>query len=31
VVDFGQLQIVLVIVNFRPVDISPLVPTPGAP
>lgn len=28
VVDFNRLQIVLVIVNFRPVDISPLVPTP---
>jgi rod shape-determining protein MreC len=31
VVDFGRLQIVLVIVNFRPVDIVPLIPTPGAP
>ncbi len=31
VVDFSRLQIVLVIVNFRPVDIGPLVPTPGAP
>jgi rod shape-determining protein MreC len=31
VVDFARLQIVLVIVNFRPVDISPLIPTPGAP
>ena len=28
VVDFNRLQIVLVIVNFQPVDISPLVPTP---
>jgi len=28
VVDFNRLQIVLVIVNFRPVDISPLVPIP---
>jgi len=28
VVDFNRLQIVLVIVNFKPVDISPLVPTP---
>jgi len=28
VVDFNRLQIVLVIVNFRPVDISPLVPVP---
>jgi rod shape-determining protein MreC len=28
VVDFTRLEIVLVIVNFRPVDIGPLVPTP---
>jgi rod shape-determining protein MreC len=28
VVDFNRLQIVLVIVNFKPVDISPLLPTP---
>jgi rod shape-determining protein MreC len=28
VVDFNRLQIVLVIVNFKPVDISPLVPNP---
>lgn len=28
VVDFNRLQIVLIIVNFKPVDISPLVPTP---
>ena len=28
VVDFNRLQIVLVIVNFTPVDISPLVPAP---
>lgn len=27
-VDFTRLQIVLVITNFRPVDISPLVPVP---
>ena len=26
VVDFNRLQIVLVIVNFRPVDITPLIP-----
>jgi rod shape-determining protein MreC len=26
VVDFSRLEIVLVIVNFRPIDISPLVP-----
>jgi rod shape-determining protein MreC len=31
VVDFSQLEIVLVITNFRPVDISPLIPTPGIP
>ena len=28
VVDFNRLEIVLVIVNFQPVDISPLVPAP---
>jgi rod shape-determining protein MreC len=28
VVDFDRLQLVLVIVNFRPVDISPLIPVP---
>ncbi len=27
VVDFGSLQAVLVITNFRPVDITPLIPT----
>jgi rod shape-determining protein MreC len=27
VVDFNQLEIVLVIVNFKPVDIAPLSPT----
>jgi rod shape-determining protein MreC len=31
IVNFDQLEIVLLIVNFRPVDIEPLVPTPGAP
>jgi rod shape-determining protein MreC len=31
VVDFSQLEIVLVIVNFRPVNIAPLIPTPGNP
>lgn len=31
VVDFSQLDIVLVITNFRPVDISPLIPTPSSP
>ena len=31
VVDFNQLEIVLIITNFRPVDISPFVPTPSAP
>jgi rod shape-determining protein MreC len=29
VVDFSKLEIALVITNFRPVDISPLIPTPG--
>jgi rod shape-determining protein MreC len=29
VVDFSKLEIVLVIVNFRPVDITPLVPNPS--
>jgi rod shape-determining protein MreC len=28
VVDFNHLQIVLIIVNFEPVDISPLIPLP---
>ena len=28
VVDFAKLEIVLVIVDFRPVDITPLLPTP---
>jgi len=28
VVDFNRLEVVLVIVNFKPVDISPLVPAP---
>lgn len=28
VVDFNRLQIVLIIVNFTPVDISPLLPAP---
>jgi rod shape-determining protein MreC len=31
VVDFSKLDIVLVITNFNPVDITPLLPTPGAP
>jgi rod shape-determining protein MreC len=30
-VDFSQLDIVLIITNFQPVDISPLVPTPSNP
>jgi rod shape-determining protein MreC len=29
VVDFANLELVLVIVNFRPVDVSPLLPTPA--
>ncbi|GAB4505132.1 MAG: hypothetical protein Fur0043_21270 [Anaerolineales bacterium] len=28
-VDFARLQIVLVITNFRPIDIQPLLPTPS--
>lgn len=28
-VDFSRLEIVLVITNFRPVDVSPLLPTPA--
>jgi rod shape-determining protein MreC len=28
VVDFSQLEIVLVITNFQPIDIEPLIPTP---
>lgn len=31
VVDFTNLEIVLVITNFQPVDLSPLIPTPGVP
>lgn len=31
VVDFSKLEIVLVIMNFRPIDIAPLVPTPLGP
>jgi rod shape-determining protein MreC len=31
VVDFAELEIVLVIVNFKPVNISPLIPAPSAP
>ncbi len=31
VVDFNRLEIVLVITNFRSVDIAPLVPTTSAP
>jgi rod shape-determining protein MreC len=31
VVDFSNLEIVLLITNFRPIDIEPLIPTPGAP
>ena len=30
VVDFSQLEIVLVITNFQPIDIEPLIPTPGS-
>lgn len=31
VVDFSRLEILLVITDFQPVDIAPLVPTPAAP
>jgi rod shape-determining protein MreC len=31
VVDFNNLEIVLVISNFQPIDITPLEPTPSAP
>lgn len=31
VVDFTQLEIVLVITNFRPIDTTPLIPTQSAP
>lgn len=31
VADFSQINIVLIIVNFKPIDITPLLPTPGAP
>jgi rod shape-determining protein MreC len=31
VAEFSQINIVLVIVNFKPVDTGPLIPTPGAP
>ena len=31
VVDFSELEIVLVIVNFKPVNIAPLIPTTEAP
>ncbi|MFZ2095630.1 MAG: rod shape-determining protein MreC [Anaerolineales bacterium] len=30
-VDFSQLDIVLIIMNFQPVDITPLIPTPSTP
>jgi len=30
-VDFSRLEIVLVITNFQPIDIAPLIPTPVAP
>jgi len=31
IVDFSKLEIVLIITNFRPIDIKPLVPTAAAP
>jgi rod shape-determining protein MreC len=30
-VNFRQLEIVLIIINFQPVDFTPLVPTPSTP
>lgn len=30
-VDFSQLEIVLIITNFQPIDISPLIPNPNTP
>jgi rod shape-determining protein MreC len=30
-VDFSRLEIVLVIINFKPVNLENIVPTPGAP
>jgi rod shape-determining protein MreC len=30
VVDFNKLEIVLVITNFKPIEINPLIPIPGA-
>lgn len=30
-VDFSRLEIVLVITNFQPIDIAPIIPTPVAP
>jgi rod shape-determining protein MreC len=30
-VNFSQLEIVLIITNFQPVDISPLIPAPSSP
>jgi rod shape-determining protein MreC len=29
--DFSQLEIVLIITNFQPVDISPLIPSSTTP
>ena len=29
IVDFAKLKVVLVITNFQPADIAPLIPTPG--
>ncbi|TAK12085.1 MAG: rod shape-determining protein MreC [Anaerolineae bacterium] len=31
VTDFARLEIVLVIINFRPIDVTPLLPTPAVP
>jgi rod shape-determining protein MreC len=31
IVDFSRLEILLVIVNFQPIDIEPLIPEPATP
>jgi rod shape-determining protein MreC len=31
IVDFSQLEILLIIVNFQPIDIEPLIPSPATP
>ena len=29
IVDFSNLEILLIIVNFQPIDIEPLIPSPA--